>query len=130
MQASEEELAALKFIGSVSAASIRDFFDQPENQRLIASLQQMGLNMSQPKSETKESPFTGKTVVLTGTLQTMGRKEAAELLKGLGASVSSSVSKKTDLLIAGENAGSKLEKAQNLGVPVMSEEEFRKEAGL
>lgn len=130
MQASEEELAALKFIGSVSAASIRDFFDQPENQRLIASLQQMGLNMSQPKSETKESPFTGKTVVLTGTLQTMGRKEAAELLKSLGASVSSSVSKKTDLLIAGENAGSKLEKARSLGVPVMSEEEFRKEAGL
>lgn len=139
IQASQQELAAIKFIGDVTAQSIRRFFDQPENQALIESLKQAGVNMTQPVSEEEAtgeneegtaSPFAGKTVVLTGSLETMTRQEATDLLRSLGASISSSVSKKTDLLIAGEKAGSKLKKAESLGVPVMSEEQFRKEAGL
>lgn len=75
-----------------------------------------------------DSPFTNKTVVLTGTLEKMSRSEAKKLLESLGASVSGSVSRKTDLVIAGENAGSKLDKANSLGIPVMDEETFLKEA--
>lgn len=139
MKTSQQELAAIKFIGDITAQSIRRFFDQPENQELIASLQKAGVNMTQPTAaenpDTSQapggaSPFAGKTVVLTGSLQTMTRQEATDLLRQLGAAVSSSVSKNTSLLIAGEKAGSKLKKAESLGVPVMSEEEFRKEAGL
>ncbi len=130
MQASSEELSAIKFIGTAAAASIRSFFETEANQQLIASLKAFGLNMEQEKEEKKQSFFTDKTVVLTGTLQQMGRSQAKKLLESLGANVSGSVSRKTDLLIAGENAGSKLDKAASLGIPVMSEEEFLKEAGM
>lgn len=128
MKASREELAAIKFIGQVSAASIRDFFEAPANQKLIASLQAMGLNMSQHVEEKKESMFSGKTVVLTGTLSRLKRAEAKKMLEGMGASVSSSVSRKTDYVVAGENAGSKLDKANELGIPVLSEDDLIREA--
>ncbi|MCF0246594.1 MAG: NAD-dependent DNA ligase LigA [Ileibacterium sp.] len=130
MAAREQEIADIKFIGKVCARSIRDFFEGPDNARLIEHLKELGLNMTEEVHETRETPFTGKTVVLTGTLQNMGRSEAKKLLEEAGASVSGSVSKKTDLVIAGENAGSKLTKARELGVPVMDEEQFMKEIRL
>ena len=127
--ADEESLSSIKFIGKAAAASVVSFFEADANKHLIEKLKEFGLNMEQPKSEIIESPFTGKTVVLTGTLEQMGRSEAKKLLESLGANVSGSVSKKTDLVIAGENAGSKLDKANSLGIPVMDEETFLKEAG-
>lgn len=130
-KASTAELAAVPFIGDISAQNIHAFFAQPENQELIGKLREYGLNMEEPKEETvSDSWFAGKKVVLTGTLEKMGRSEAKKLLEHLGASVAGSVSKKTDLVIAGENAGSKLTKAEELGVPVWSEEQFLKEAGV
>ena len=128
MQASTEELSSIKFIGDVAAQSVRSFFDLPSNQHMIETLKALGLNMEQEKTEVIDSPFTNKTVVLTGTLEKMSRSEAKKLLESLGASVSGSVSRKTDLVIAGENAGSKLDKANSLGIPVMDEETFLKEA--
>ncbi len=128
MQASTEELSSIKFIGDVAAQSVRSFFELPSNQHMIETLKALGLNMEQEKTEVIDSPFTNKTVVLTGTLEKMSRSEAKKLLESLGASVSGSVSRKTDLVIAGENAGSKLDKANSLGIPVMDEETFLKEA--
>lgn len=129
MDASESRLAAINLIGAVSARSIRSFFDQSENRALIESLKAMGVNMSEPKVESSapDNPFAGKTVVLTGTLSQLGRSEAKKMLEDLGANVSGSVSKKTDLVIAGEKAGSKLTKANDLGIPVWDEERFLRE---
>lgn len=126
MAAGEEELAAVKFIGKISAQSIHRFFEQEENIRLIEALKACGLNMEEPEGEeaAADSFFSGKTVVLTGTLHQMKRSEAQKILESMGASVAGSVSKKTNLVIAGENAGSKLAKAESLGVPVWSEQDF------
>lgn len=129
MNASESELSAVKFIGDVSARSIHSFFAQEENQKLIAALKTLGLNMEEAPKEAvnSDSFFAGKTVVLTGTLEQMPRSKAKEILESLGASVAGSVSKKTSLVIAGASAGSKLAKAESLGIPVWSEDDFLKE---
>ncbi len=129
MAADESRLASINLIGEVSARSIRSFFDQSENRKLIESLQALGLNMEEPKAEVEvtDSLFAGKTVVLTGTLTQMGRSQAKKVLEDLGANVSGSVSKKTDLVIAGEKAGSKLAKANELNIPVWDEERFLRE---
>lgn len=126
MAASEERIAQIKFIGPITAQSIQAYFEQEENKQLIASLKGFGLNMNQEAEEKKENIFTGKTVVLTGTLQNMKRNEAKEILTSFGANVSGSVSKKTNYVIYGENAGSKLAKARELGIDLMPEEEFLK----
>lgn len=128
MAANTMELSRIPFIGEISAKSIRAFFSQPENEALIAALKACGLNMEEPKQEEPaNSFFAGKTVVLTGSLQDITRNEAKALLESLGANVSGSVSKKTDLVIAGEKAGSKLAKAESLGIPVWNEERFLSE---
>ncbi|WP_300940799.1 NAD-dependent DNA ligase LigA [Faecalibaculum rodentium] len=131
MAATKEELAAVKYIGGTTAESLTTWFAQPANQGLIQSLKEAGLNMVQAPKEVPSvsSPFAGKTVVLTGTLSGMSRNEAKALLESLGASVAGSVSKKTDLVIYGDKAGSKLAKAQELGVATMPEAEFLQEAG-
>lgn len=131
MAATKEELAAVKYIGGTTAESLTTWFAQPANQGLIQSLKEAGLNMVQAPKEVPSvsSPFAGKTVVLTGTLSGMSRNEAKALLESLGASVAGSVSKKTDLVIYGVKAGSKLAKAQELGVVTMPEAEFLQEAG-
>lgn len=131
MAATKEELAAVKYIGSTTAESLTTWFAQPANQGLIQSLKEAGLNMVQAPKEVPSvsSPFAGKTVVLTGTLSGMSRNEAKSLLESLGATVAGSVSKKTDLVIYGDKAGSKLAKAQELGVTTMPEAEFLQEAG-
>ena len=127
MSASEETLCTIKDIGQITARSIRAYFEEPKNQLLIETLKVAGLNMTTQKEVVEESFFTGKTVVLTGTLQTLKRNDAKAMLERLGATVTGSVSKKTDLVIYGESAGSKLDKANALGIMTMDEETFIKE---
>lgn len=126
MNESEENLLKISDIGEVCAASIYKYFHDEENIKLIDELKQLGLNMNYLGSETinENNYFYNKKIVLTGTLSKYGRKEATEILENLGAHVSSSVSKVTDLVIYGEEAGSKLDKANKLNVRVMNEEEF------
>ncbi len=124
MHASKEDFMAIKDIGEATADALLVFFMDEHNQKMIERLKLHGVRMDTDVVEIQESLFTGKTVVLTGSLQLYTRSEATSLLESLGAKVSGSVSKKTDLVIYGESAGSKLEKAKSLNVAVMSEEEF------
>ena len=125
--ASVEQLQSVPDIGPVVAASVRRFFEAPETQRLVAHLEAAGLNMGSPVPEGRgPGPLEGRTIVLTGGLTTMTRDEATERLTALGAKVAGSVSKKTSLVIAGEDAGSKLAKARDLGVPIGDEDTLRR----
>jgi DNA ligase (NAD+) len=124
MAAGPEELEAVPEIGPKVAASIREFFANPHNRERIEALRGFGVNLTQPQEEAAESPLVGKTVVLTGTLGSFTRSEAKARLEALGARVSGSVSRQTDLVVAGESAGSKLRKAEELGVRVVGEEEL------
>ena len=125
LQATEEELEAVPEIGPTIARSVRAFATGPETEPLIAKLRKACLQLEmEQRDERVESYFTGKTVVLTGSLNHYGRDQAAALIEQLGGRTASSVSKKTDLLVAGEKAGSKLDKARQLGVEVISEEDF------
>lgn len=126
-QAQLEELTAINEIGEKMASAVVAYFENEEVQLLLSELKKAGVNFSYtgPKLaaiETIDSVFSGKTVVLTGKLHQMGREEAKEKLEALGAKVAGSVSKKTDLLIAGEDAGSKLTKAESLGIDVWDED--------
>lgn len=123
-QASIEDLTQVEDIGDVSAKAIYEFFRNPGCIELLERLKSYGVNMTKEKVVTGVGIFTGKTFVITGTLPSMGRKEAAELIESYGGKVTGSVSKKTDYLLAGDNAGSKLEKANSLGIAVLSEEEL------
>jgi len=118
-----ESLQASDDIGPAIASSITAFFGDEKNLALIRRLEALGLNMK-AAAIAEGGVFAGKTVVLTGSLTGFTREEAGDIIKAQGGRVSGSVSKKTDLVIAGEAAGSKLEKARDLGVPVISEEEF------
>ena len=122
MRATAEELTEVSDIGEVSAECIRQFFDKKENQKIIERLKNAGLTMEYSEQESKDAVFSGLTFVITGTLPNMDRKEAAALIERHGGKVTGSVSKKTNYLLAGENAGSKLTKAQELGVSILSEE--------
>lgn len=130
--ASEEELAAVNEIGEVIADSVHDFFHNDAGQNAVAALKAVGID---PKQEVRRAedtaglPLAGKTVVVTGTLQKMTRDEIEGLIVKLGGKASGSVSKKTSFVVAGENAGSKLDKAQQLGVEVIDEETFLKRVG-
>jgi DNA ligase (NAD+) len=122
MAASEDALLQVADVGPVLAHSIRTFFDQPHNREVVQALRDAGV--SWPEGDAlapTEMPLAGITVVLTGTLQSMGRDEAKEKLEALGAKVAGSVSKKTHYLVAGAEAGSKFDKAQALGVPVIDD---------
>ncbi|PUE63143.1 DNA ligase (NAD(+)) LigA [Limnohabitans sp. 2KL-17] len=122
MLASEEALLQVPDVGPVVAHSIRTFFDQPHNREVVQALREAGIQW--PEGEAlapTEMPLSGITVVLTGTLQSMGRDEAKEKLEALGAKVAGSVSKKTHYVVAGAEAGSKLDKAKELGVPVLDD---------
>lgn len=123
---SEEELMNVPDLGPVSAHSIYTYFHDEKNRELIEKLRQNGLNFEYlgQNLTNENSPFFGKTVVLTGTLSKYGRKEATELLENIGAKVAGSVSKKTDFVVYGVEAGSKLDKARELGVKTLNEEEF------
>ena len=107
------------------ADSLLEFFGQPQNKAEIEKLRQAGVNFLSLAPEVEGGVLEGKTFVLTGTLRTLKREEAKELIEAQGGKVSGSVSKKTDYVVAGEEAGSKLIKAQSLNIPVISEEELR-----
>ena len=122
--AGKEALLEVNDIGEVSAECILKYFASEKNQEIIARLKEAGVNMEMPESEEMGDLLAGMTIVVTGTLPTLGRKEAQELIEKNGGKAAGSVSKKTSYVLAGENAGSKLTKAQNLGIPVISEAEF------
>lgn len=125
LKADVEELSNIKDIGSITSCGIVDYFKDENNKKMLNELKMFGLNMSYIDNlNVSDSLFKNKTVVLTGTLNIYTRKQASDLLENLGAHCASSVSKKTDYVIYGENAGSKLNKAKELGVPTISEEEF------
>ncbi len=121
---SKDELTGIDDIGGIMADSIVEFFAQPHVRHMIDRMKAAGVNILYYKDEPLGNIFEGMTVVLTGTLSAMGRKEAAEIIEKNGGKVSGSVSKKTSLVIAGEEAGSKLDKAKTLGVKVINEDEF------
>ena len=124
MEVTSSELALVEDIGPVMADSIREFFLQDQTIDLIKRLKQAGVNMEYQEEEGTDERFFGKTFVLTGTLEKYTRGEAGNIIEKFGGKTSSSVSKKTDYVIAGEEAGSKLTKAQNLGVKIITEQEF------
>ncbi len=119
-----DTLMAIEDVGPRIAESVRQFFDAGENQKIVRELEDLGLNMEEPLEEPRNQPLLGQTFVITGTLESMTRAEAESRLTVLGARVSGSVSAKSDGVIYGEKAGSKLEKARKLGVPLMNEQEF------
>ncbi len=120
MEADEDTLSSVDEIGNIIAKSIINYFAQEQNRAIIEQLRKNGLNFS-CNEKVSEGIFTGKTFVLTGTLPTMNRNEASKLITENGGKVSSSVSKKTDYVLAGEDAGSKLDKANALGITIISE---------
>ena len=125
-----DRLTDVDDVGSVTADAVRAFFDDEQNIRIIDRLKEAGVNMKMEEpAEQAEQIFEGKTFVITGTLQSIDRKAAAALIEERGGKVSGSVSKKTDYLLAGEAAGSKLTKAQQLGTTIIDEGEFRKIIG-
>ena len=127
INASEEEILSVYEIGPSISRSVKQFFSDKHNLELIEKLKKAGLNFSsEQKKPVKDNFFKDKTFVLTGTLSSFSRDEAAARIKRLGGKVASSVSKNTDYVIAGEKAGSKLDKAKSLGVNILNEEEFLK----
>ncbi|BDG04351.1 NAD-dependent DNA ligase LigA [Anaeromyxobacter oryzae] len=123
MDASEEELLAVRDVGPETAREIRAWTGEPQNRRVVERLLAAGVHPA-PEQVEARGPFAGKTVVLTGTLASMSRDDAKAEIERRGGKVSGSVSRKTDLVVAGEDAGSKLKKATELGVRVVGEEEF------
>lgn len=122
--ATKEELMAVPEIGEAIAESIRRYMEEAQNREFLEKLRRAGLKFKAEERKATAEPLSGKTFVLTGALAAFTREEAEEVLRGLGARVTSSVSKKTDYVVAGESPGSKYQKAMELGVPVLTEDEF------
>jgi DNA ligase (NAD+) len=120
-----EQLQSTPEVGPVLAAAVREWFDEPRNRELVAKLRAKGLTMEIPESERlaadAPAPLKGKTYVITGTLASMTREQATEALERLGAKVAGSVSRKTTGVVVGAEAGSKADKARDLGVPMLDE---------
>ena len=123
MEADEERLTQVSDVGEITARSIAAWFRAPQSRHMIQRLRQAGVNFSSTL-EITDRRFQGKTFVLTGALTRFTREEATARIEAFGGKASGSVSKKTSFVVAGENAGSKLRKANELGVPVLTEEEF------
>jgi DNA ligase (NAD+) len=128
-EASQEQLSAVHEIGEVIADSVHDFFHNPAGEAAIAQLKEVGVNPTMKKREASEQPLAGQTIVVTGSLAKFDRKQIEDLILELGGKSSGSVSKKTSFLVAGEAAGSKLDKARELKVPVLTEAEFLAKIG-
>lgn len=124
VNAREEELSAIDGFGEIMAQSVRQFFNLPQSRELVDELRRLGVNMT-CRTERADRRFEGMTFVLTGTLPTLKRDEATAMIEAHGGKVSGSVSKKTAVVLAGEDAGSKLIKAQQLGIRIVDEAEFR-----
>lgn len=127
--ASEEEIAEIDGFGGIMAKSAAEFFSMTQTADLIERFKAAGVNMKSLKEKSDDQRFAGLTFVLTGTLPTLSRKEATEIIENLGGKASSSVSKKTSYVVAGEEAGSKLQKATDLGIPVITQDDLLKMAG-
>jgi DNA ligase (NAD+) len=127
MTAKIEDFLEIEGIGEVAAQALVNFFQSPKTKELVAQLKKCGVNLkSTPSEKLEKLKLTGKKFVFTGELKTLPRSQAQKLVENLGGTVSSSVSQKTDYLVCGENPGSKYQKAQKLGVKVITEEEFKK----
>jgi len=129
-ESSAKDLEGIREIGPVTAQSILDFFARSSTKKLLRRLEESGIAMDRAEQTAGESPLQGKTVVLTGTLERLDRAEAEALLRKFGAHPSGSVSKKTDVVVAGPGAGSKLDKARALGIRIWDEKQFLKELGM
>jgi DNA ligase (NAD+) len=127
--ASIDELTNIAGIGPVMAESVNNFFTGSGNLKIIKKLSQAGIKMTSESLRQSGGKLDGKTIVITGTLKAFSRSDAEALIRKLGGNASSSVSKSTDLLVAGDEAGSKLDKARSLGVKIIGEEEFLKLVG-
>jgi DNA ligase (NAD+) len=125
MKASFDDIMTIDGFGQIMAQSVVDYFNMPQSMELIGSLMAAGLNMKSLK-EVKDMRFAGKTFVLTGTLPTYSRNEASQIIESFGGKTASSVSKKTSYVLAGEEAGSKLDRANSLGITVIDEDEFNR----
>jgi DNA ligase (NAD+) len=127
MDASEAALLEVRDVGPIVARSIRTFFDQPHNREVVEQLRAAGIGWDEHDGDADLSPkpLAGKTFVLTGTLPTLGREQAKELIEAAGGKVAGSVSKKTDYVVAGAEAGSKLDKARELGIALLDEDGLR-----
>jgi len=130
MKAKQEDFDAIFEVGSVMAESIVNFFRQESTQRLIKKLKEVGLNLQEKLTLVKKSPLTGKTVVFTGELKNFSRSEVKSLLRRFSGNTSSSVSRHTDLVVFGENPGSKYNKAKKMGIKIINEEEFSRLIGF
>jgi len=131
--ATVEQLGEVEEVGEIIAQSIHHYFHSEIGRKIIADLRSVGLNLGTPVKQKSappaDSPIAGKTLVVTGTLERFKREEIQELIHNLGGKAASSVSKKTDYVVAGAEAGSKLDKAKQLGVKVLTEAEFLKLIG-
>lgn len=125
-----EELTAIDQIGPVMAQSIYEYFHDPENQKLLRDLQKAGVKALPPEPKKTGGALSGKTVVLTGTLAHFTRQQAEQIIKEHGGKTASSVSAKTSMVLAGDNPGSKLDKAKQLGIPIISEDQFIQMLGI
>jgi DNA ligase (NAD+) len=121
MAATEDEVEAVRGIGGIIAKSVVEYFSEPSTRKLMERLRKAGLTLTEPKAKTVGRSLAGVTVVITGTLPTLSRAAATELVQAHGGNVTSSVSKSTTFVVAGEAAGSKLEKARALGIEVIDE---------
>jgi DNA ligase (NAD+) len=130
MDSSYESIAEINGVGEVIALAVREYFDNFDNLMLINELKLLGLNTNYIESTVKESYFSNKKIVLTGTLTSMGRDEAKAKLEEFGGVCVSSVSKNTNIVIYGEGAGSKYDKAVSLGIQLMTEDEFLEKIGM
>ena len=131
--ASVEDISSIEGFGDIMAQSVYSYFQLDESRKLVEEIKSLGINttnLSEPKNIDESNPFFNKTFVITGTLPNYKRAQAAEIIEKLGGKVSSSFSKKTDYVLAGEDAGSKLTKAQSLGIKIIDENEFKNMAEL
>jgi DNA ligase (NAD+) len=124
MTASADEIAQVRGIGEIIAGAVTTYFDNPTTRELMKKLERLGVNTTEPRQAAAGGALSGRTVVITGTLPTLSRTQATELVEAHGGHVASSVSKNTSFVVVGENAGSKLEKAKQLGVKTLTEQEL------
>ncbi|WP_309669289.1 NAD-dependent DNA ligase LigA [Gemmatimonas sp.] len=129
ISATPEQLGAVRGIGDIIATSVRSYFDDPTSRALVERLRERGVRFDEPNAVQADGPLTGATVVLTGSLPSLSRTDAAALVEAAGGRVTSSVSKKTTFVVAGEEAGSKLDKAVELGIEVIDEAELIRRSG-
>lgn len=121
MSATVEDVSSIEGFGGIMAESLAEYFSLEQNIQLVAQLRELGVKMTPVEKKSDNGKFAGKTFVLTGTLPTLKRSEAAKIIEDMGGKTSSSVSKKTDFVVAGDAAGSKLTKAQQLGITIITE---------